>query len=250
MSARRFFTAAGVVAVAGVAGAISYRHQEHLAATHGQGSLAAIWPLCVDGLIVVTSIAISTDRAAGFRARLWAVAGFWIGVLVSVTTNWLATSGGIVNHAISAFPALAFLLAIESLSSKPREPKTPTVSVEPTPFAQVGKVTGAGKKDVSTLNPTPAKPRRTQSAAAKVAAVAKRMPDATPTQIAAKAGVTERTARRHIDAAKGVHDGGHPVGNVPSEPARNSAPVPISPTGPDGPVARVNGTHVLAEVNA
>ena len=201
MNARRFFTAAGVIAVAGVAGAISYRHQEHLAATHGQGSLAAIWPLCVDGLVTVTALAISTDRAAGYGARLWALVGFWIGVSVSVVTNWLATSGGIINHAVSAFPALAFLLAIESLSSQPRPAKTAKTVLTTVSATALGRRIGADV-EVPAAEPkpraTPAKPRRTPTAAAKVAAAAKRMPDATPAAIAAKVGVSESTARRHL----------------------------------------------------
>lgn len=119
--ARKFFAGAGVCAVAAVAAAISYRHQQHLAVTHGQPSfLAIIWPLCVDGLVASCGIAISTDRASGHLPRIWAVVGFWLGVAVSVLTNWLATEGGLINHGVSAFPAVAFLIAVESLTGLPR----------------------------------------------------------------------------------------------------------------------------------
>jgi len=123
---RRFWAGAGVFAVAVVAAAISYRHQQHLAATHGQPeALAIIWPLCVDGLVASCGIAIATDRASGALPRLWAVVGFWLGVSVSVATNWLATEGGLTNHGVSAFPAVAFLIAVESLTGKPRPRRVP-----------------------------------------------------------------------------------------------------------------------------
>jgi Protein of unknown function (DUF2637) len=231
MNARRFFTASGVVAVAGVAGAISYRHQEHLAATHGQGSLAIIWPVCIDGLVTVTALAISADRADGYRARAWALVGFWVGVVVSVTTNWMASSGGVINHGVSAFPALAFLLAVESLSSKPRtlkgvtdvpaapaEPsltRTPTLPAVPsTPLVSIANV-GSGDAELVTSfdQPAPAKtnrqPRTTRSRKAPtvrpaskdlVAAARKRLPNGTSAEIAARAGVSESTARRHLPA--------------------------------------------------
>lgn len=140
MNARRFFAGAGVFAVAGVAAAISYRHQQHLAATHGQPeALAIIWPLCVDGLVASTGIAIANDRASGDLPRIWALVGFWLGVTVSVVTNWLATAGGLTNHGISAFPAVAFLLAIESLTGRPR-PRTVAATVPDAVAVRAGAV--------------------------------------------------------------------------------------------------------------
>lgn len=132
---RRFFTAAGVFAVAAVAAAISYRHQQHLSATHGQPmALALVWPLCVDGLVASCGIAIAADRAGGYLPRVWALVGFWLGVAVSILTNWLATTGGLVNHGISAFPAVAFLISMESLTGRPRVRRA--LAVVPVPVAE------------------------------------------------------------------------------------------------------------------
>ena len=232
MNARRFFTAAGVVAVAGVAGAISYRHQEHLAATHGQGSLAAIWPLCVDGLVTVTALAISTDRAAGHRARLWALVGFWIGVSVSVVTNWLATSGGVINHAVSAFPALAFLLAIESLSSQPRPAK---------PSREIAKPVGdseAADRAQSRARSAP-KPRapRSDSNAQRVTKAAARNPGARPAQLAATLGLSDSTVRRYLKSDKAA---------AGSSAAPDMTVLEISNTTSAAPI---NGTPVLADIS-
>ncbi|MBA3488731.1 MAG: DUF2637 domain-containing protein [Longispora sp.] len=121
MSIRRVAAGAGVAAVAAVAGVISYSHQRHLAATHGQNDLvAAIWPLAVDGLILACGVMVTTDRTGGYRPRTWAVAGFWLGVAVSVWANWIATTGDATARAISAFPAVALLIAVETLTSRPK----------------------------------------------------------------------------------------------------------------------------------
>jgi hypothetical protein len=153
--------------------------------------------------VTVPAIAIATDRAVGFRPRQWAVAGFWVGGAVSVLTNWLATSGGIVNHGVSAFPALAFLLAVESLSSKPRAAKPSTIVevstvTERQPITATPSASDVMVEQVAAPSVTSKGPRRSHSAAVKVRAAAKRMPDATPAQAAAKAGVSESRARRHL----------------------------------------------------
>lgn len=80
------------------------------------------------------------------------------------------------------------------------------------PVTQLRPVDAAGETVAGRAAAKVSAPRRTASSAAKVARVAAKMPDASPTQIAAKAGVTERTARRHLDATKGDA----PVGTVPT----------------------------------
>ena len=55
-------------------------------------------------------------------------------------------------------------------------------------------------RDIPGRRVTPPKPRKVPTKAAAIAAAAKRMPNATPTEIAAKVGTTERTARRHLQA--------------------------------------------------
>lgn len=207
MTARRFFTALGILAVTAVAGAISYRHQSELALHNGQPALlAAIWPLCVDGLVAVCGIAISTDRAGGYRPRVWALVGFWTGVLVSVATNWLATPGGLIAHAVSAFPAVAFLVAVETLSGKPR-----AVKVTDQPDVEVAEGTDSVETLLSDIvsdtsapvdQPKPRAPRAPKKAttADKVAAAKRRTPDASPAAIATRLGVTTRTVERHLAA--------------------------------------------------
>ncbi len=232
MTARRFFTGLGVFAVAVVAGAISYWHQQHLAVTHGQPHvLSLIWPLCVDGLVASTGIAIATDRAGGHRPRPWALAGFWLGVAVSVVTNWLATSGGLINHGVSAFPACAFLLAVESLSSKPRRavavgaPVGATVTVPRPALARTDATVSTG----STPRTPRAKSTRKPPTLDMVARAVARRPDATAAQLAAAARVSEATVRRHLRTLAGQAD---------DATAASSSPIPPAQT------AHLNGAHL------
>lgn len=217
MKFRRFLSALGILAVTIVAASISYRHQFELAYTHGQPPvLAAMWPGAVDGLLAATSVAISTDRAGGFRPRLWALYGFWIGVTVSVLANYLATPGGIVNHGVSAFPAIAFVIAVEALSSKPRPrkssapvkpaqatgaPLTPPAPGVGVPRAAAVKTLPAGEIPAPAVTVTkrvPAAAKRPPSNAQKVAKAAANSPDATAVELARRLRLSESTVRRHL----------------------------------------------------
>jgi hypothetical protein len=124
MTARRLAAGTGVAAVATVAAVMSYEHQRVLASTHGQPDLlAALWPIAVDGLILACGVQLATDRAGGHAPRLWSVIGFWLGVVVSVAANALATPGGVVDRSISAFPAVALLITVEALTTRPKASK-------------------------------------------------------------------------------------------------------------------------------
>src|SRR5262245_15829532 len=71
---RRFISVTGVVVVAMVAAAISFRHQSSLAGHNGQPSpWEYIYQASIDGLIATTAALIATDRASGLRPRTWAV---------------------------------------------------------------------------------------------------------------------------------------------------------------------------------
>ncbi len=136
MTVRRWAAGAGVAAVAIVAGVISYSHQRHLAATHGQNeTAAAIFPLAVDGLILACGVMVTVDRSGGFKPRVWAVVGFWLGVVGSVWANASATTGDSTARIISAFPAVALLIAVETLTSRPKKRQGAVVPIAQLPIA-------------------------------------------------------------------------------------------------------------------
>jgi hypothetical protein len=109
--------AAGVVAA--VAAYVSYDHQWAFALGHGaRGIAAAVWPLSVDGLLVLASLALLDPALT--RARPWVRAvvrvAFVAGVAVSLAAN-IAAAGYWTWAAVlvAGWPPLALLLSVEIL---------------------------------------------------------------------------------------------------------------------------------------
>jgi hypothetical protein len=103
-----------VLAVAAIAGIVSYSHIQTLALSHGYTpATAGLLPLSVDGLILAASLALANG------ARAWlARTGIVLGVLATVAANVMYGQGfGVAGEVISAWPALSFLLASEILLS-------------------------------------------------------------------------------------------------------------------------------------
>ena len=114
---------------------------------------------------------------------------------VSVLTNWLATPGGLVNHGVSAFPALAFLVAVESLSAKPR----PRRSAEAATEAEVVTASATAPAEPGKVaEPAATAPPVSATTAERVRHAAATLPSATAAAIAAHVGCSERTAYRYL----------------------------------------------------
>ncbi|MFY1689072.1 DUF2637 domain-containing protein [Plantactinospora sp. WMMB782] len=186
---------AATAVIAGIAAWVSYWHMAAVAAHYGEtGAAPYLLPLSVDGLIVVASIC-------------------------------LVELGGRIAAAIGATtPAPATV-------PPPAPPADPVTTDAGDGTDQAGSVTTAQVTAPAVpddVKPRPARSRpKTLTSAEKVARAAAKLPGATPAQIAAKAGVSESTARRHLTT---------------------SGPVPVaSPTGPDAaetaPAPATNGRH-------
>jgi hypothetical protein len=108
----RVLTGLAVLAVAVVAGYVSYGHIEVLALGHGYGIDAArVLPISVDGLIVAASMALLTGSAP-WLAR----AGLVLGILATLAANIAAGAQfGVVGALVNAWPAVAFIVASEIL---------------------------------------------------------------------------------------------------------------------------------------
>src|SRR5262250_905638 len=81
---------AGALVVAAVAAYSSYAHQRHFALVGGGGQVsAALWPLSVDGLVVLASLGLVRARSntTTTRARLALWVAFLLGVAVSLAVN-------------------------------------------------------------------------------------------------------------------------------------------------------------------
>ena len=114
VSAGRVWSARlGTTAVALIAAIASYAHMRGLALTYGQEPLiATLLPLSVDGLVIVSAVAIGDGRRHTWSAWL----SFWTGVGASIVANVLAAQPNLTARAISAWPAVALLLVVEVIS--------------------------------------------------------------------------------------------------------------------------------------
>jgi Protein of unknown function (DUF2637) len=111
-------TAAGVtvVALAGIAGAISYSHMTALAHVHGeQGWRSHMFPLSVDGIEVVASLVLLADKRAGRRSGLLPWAALCAGTTASFAANVAVGGVDVVGRAVSGWPAFALLIAVKLL---------------------------------------------------------------------------------------------------------------------------------------
>ncbi|HEY6789910.1 MAG TPA: DUF2637 domain-containing protein [Trebonia sp.] len=105
-------TGLAVLAVATIAGIVSYSHVESLGLGHGYSlSTARLLPLSVDGLILAASMALAT----GTRTAL-ARFGLVMGIVATVTANAVyGASHGPVGVVVNMWPAVAFLVSSEIL---------------------------------------------------------------------------------------------------------------------------------------
>lgn len=116
---RRWVQRASAAVVAGVAAYASYDHQQAFARSHGARDVpAAVWPLSVDGLVVLACVAL-LDPAVG-RARPWVRfvvrAAFVTGVGMSLVANVAAADRwDWAGVAVAGWPPVALLLAVEIL---------------------------------------------------------------------------------------------------------------------------------------
>jgi hypothetical protein len=221
----RVLTGLAVLAVAVVAGLVSFTHIETLALAHGYAlGTARLLPVSVDGLIVAASLACLTEaRARGEASRL-SRAGLVLGILATLAANVAAGAHfGIVGAIVNAWPAVAFIFASEILLRMLRaardlpsvEGAAETVAAE-APTAPVSTLETVAAEDFSSLpqerpldaateedmapaiRPVLRRTRGGQTTADKVATLRAKHPDMTQAQMAARLKVSERTVRRHL----------------------------------------------------
>jgi hypothetical protein len=255
MNATAWTSRAAAGLVAGVAGYASFNHIVSVARDAGEHiTVAAVLPLSIDGLIVVGTMAMLDDKRSGRRPRLSGRVALAFGVIATLAANIASAAPSMTARLVAAVPAIAFLIAVEVLARRGTPIATDDVThtitddvteppAEPPARDPWDYATPIGPKPPPAVKPQSAgrKPAKktvpkSLTSADKVARAAQRKPDATSAEIAVKAGVSEATARRHLQAlarAAQVSSMTSPNGPLPAE------------TRPDS----INGHNVLEGVN-
>jgi hypothetical protein len=210
----RWASTAGALLVAAIAALASYTHMCALALRYGQPELIAdLLPASVDGLMAVAPAPRPPATAAlgDGRARRWtAWLAFWTGVTASIAANLLAAGPQLIARCISAWPALAFVLVVEILTTAgpaaaPAGEQPPTNDQAPPSPVPVQREPSARKARAQAPHPPEAKKpaaakvrrpvRQTRELAAKVRAD---NPDLTQAEVARQLGISA-TRLRQID---------------------------------------------------
>jgi hypothetical protein len=107
-----------VAALAVTAGAISFSHMSALALAHGQlGWKSTAFPISVDGLELVSSLYILTQRRARRRAGLLPWTALVVGTAASLAANVAVGGADPVGRALAGWPAISLLVSIKLLFS-------------------------------------------------------------------------------------------------------------------------------------
>jgi hypothetical protein len=160
--------------VAAVAAYASYEHQREFALHGGADpTSAALWPLSVDGLLLLATVGVlKSGQQASRRSRVAVWLSFWLGIAVSLAANIAAAPTLTWQPVLVAgWPPVALLLAVELLAHRPGprasaetelavpetelvapvvdrvgEPDTETESAKAITFGEISAATGSAAK--------------------------------------------------------------------------------------------------------
>jgi len=117
-AAVRWASAGAVVAVAFVAAVASYTHMLDLARHAGEGRLALLLPISVDGLVVAGSTTMVVRRRHGRSGGWLAWLAVSLGIGASLAANVVAADPGLVDpdvvrRVIAGWPPVALAISAE-----------------------------------------------------------------------------------------------------------------------------------------
>jgi hypothetical protein len=146
----------GAVVVAAVAAYASYQHQRSFALHGGADPTSAgLWPLSVDGLLVLATAGLLKSRHhTTRRVRLAGWLAFGLGIGVSLAAN-VASAPALTWQPVlvAGWPPVALLLAVELLAHRPRHRERAETETTEESDTEIGLATG-GDEPESDRKPT------------------------------------------------------------------------------------------------
>lgn len=96
--------------------AISFDHITTVAATYGNGWTAILYPICIDGVILVSALTLVARVGISKATKAYAKAGRWFGFIATIYAN-VAHSGYASTDAVlvNLIPAISLILTVEML---------------------------------------------------------------------------------------------------------------------------------------
>lgn len=149
---RRLAADGGAFSVGSVAAVISWKHIVHTSLMLHQDSLAAfLYPISIDGMMIVGVVKAADDRASGRKVRGWARVATWAGGMLSVNAQVMsAWSYGYLASAWSIVPSATLIIVVEVMA---RRGKLLPVELVPTVSIEVATVPAVAPVEVPTVAP-------------------------------------------------------------------------------------------------
>ena len=156
--------------VAAVAAYSSYAHQRDFALTGGADHISAsLWPLSVDGLVILASLGLVKSRhGLAVRGKLALWGAFLLGIALSLVANIAAASSPTWQSVLVAgWPPLALLLAVELVVHTPKL-EQPTETDETPILAETPTETNGNRPSPLSPDTRPRQPRTTKPSAERI----------------------------------------------------------------------------------
>lgn len=117
---RRIGADLAALAVGGNAAILSWGHIVHTSVLLHQGEMAAwLYPVSIDGMMIVGVVKAADDRATGRKVRWWARVATWLGGALSINAQMMsAWTYGYLAAAWSVVPAVTLIVVVEVQSRR------------------------------------------------------------------------------------------------------------------------------------
>lgn len=156
---RRLAADGGAFSVGSVAAVISWKHIVHTSLMLHQDNLAAfLYPISIDGMMIVGVVKAADDRANGRKVRGWARVATWAGGVLSVNAQVMsAWTFGYLAAGWSIVPSATLIIVVEVMARRGKliPEEVPTVVAESTTVPSVAPAVVAVEPPVVPVEPEP-----------------------------------------------------------------------------------------------